>query len=1129
MHDPDIGQWLDKLGMGSYRPLFAQQAIDFDVLPQLTEADLARLELPLGHRKRLLTAISLLDPVVAMPPTTEPVRRPDAERRQLTVLQCDMVGSTRLAAGLDPEDLRRVMGVYFDTCADIVNGFGGFIARYMGDGLMAYFGYPAALEDAAERAVRAGLKLAQDVPMLSPLPGVTLRVRIGIATGLVVVGDLLGEGTAREEAVVGETPARAARLEALAPPDGVAIGSTTRHLVRGMFDLEHLGLHEFAGFPGLTPAWRVVGEAVVESRFAAIHHSDVPDTVGRDDEVALLLSRWAMARDGEGQFVLLSGEPGIGKSRLCMTLAERIEATPHFLIRLQCSPFHGDSALYPFIANIERASLIAAGQMDINRMDVNQNAGDKLDGLARLLSDTSPGDPNTSTPPNLALFASLLSIPTDGRLPPLDLSAEELKRRILAALLDRVFSLSRQKPVLLLLEDAHWIDPTSEELMVEFRKQIAGFAVMAMVTFRPDYRPPWDRFGNMTVLNLNRLSRRQSGELARRIGGTVLPEALLDQIVAKTDGVPLFIEELTKAILESGMLEEHAEQFVATGTLPGLAIPATLQDILLARLDRLAPSKAVAQIGAAIGREFSYDLLAAIAPYDRDELDTALHQLTAAELVSVHGTGASRIYVFKHALVQDAAYGTLLHSRRQILHTRIAALLQERFPHIAQAQPELLAHHFTEAGMTRPAIEWWRTAAVRAAGRSANAEAINQFNRALMLVAGQPDGQARDAQELELRHGLIEPLYAKGGYAAPEVEANYVRLLALGDRAGETTRMLRVMWGRAGATLVRCDFPRTREHVASFIGLAVRAGDATAEAAGIRILAFVAMATGGFHDARERFELVLESFERQGTAMVLGDYLTIPRPTTCSQLSLVVQLLGYPDQARALCRQAQVDVHVTGHHLTACYALFHCALRAMIERDAETCEGITRELMAVVERHHVHYWHCYTGSLLGWALASRGEIEAGLAALGEGTTLRARTQTNIWDPLFKAAEAELLMALGRASEAAGLLDDAEATMRATGQFFGEAELYRLRGLLASVEDGRSAQAEAHFARALATARRQDARLWELRAATSQARMWHGAARHEEARALLQPVHRRFTEGHYTADLREAETLLRELG
>ena len=1123
MHEPDIGQWLDALGLGRYRDMFAEQAIDFDILPQLDERDLSRLDLPLGHRKRLLSAIAALDPYpprVETPPAGDSARerRPDAERRQLTVLQCDMVGSTRLASELDPEDLRRVMGVYFDTCVDIVNGFGGFIARYMGDGLMAYFGYPAALEDAAERAVRAGLKLAQAVPMLSPLPGVTLHVRIGIATGLVVVGDLLGEGTAREEAVVGETPARAARLEALAPTDGVAIASTTRHLVRGMFDLEHLGLHEFAGFPGLTPAWRVAGEAMVESRFAAIHHTDVPDSVGRDDEVALLLSRWEMARESESQFVLLSGEPGIGKSRICMTLAERLAGVPHSIVRVQCSPFHGDSALYPFINNIERGAGIVAGQ----------SAEEKLDRLARLLAGTPSTAPSVEKAPDLALFASLLSIPTAGRLTPLDLPAEELKQRIHTALLDRLFNLSRQAPVLVVLEDAHWIDPTSEELMVQYAKRVAGWAVMTIVTFRPEYRPPWSSFGTMTVLNLNRLSPRQSAELARRIAGTDLPEALLEQIVAKTDGVPLFIEELTKAILESGLLEEHADQFAATGRLPNLAIPATLQDILLARLDRLAPSKAVAQIGAAIGREFSYELLAALTPFERPELDAALHQLTAAELISAHGAGTNRLYIFKHALVQDAAYGTLLHSRRQVLHTRIAGLLQERFPHLAKAQPELLAHHFTEAGMVSPAIEWWRIAAVRAAGRSANAEAINQFNRALGLLAGQPDDPARDAEELELRQGLIEPLYAKGGYAAPEVEANYVRLLALGERLGETTRMLRVMWGRAGATLVRCDFPRTHDHVASFIDLAVRAGDVTGEAAGIRILAFIAMATGEFHVARRQFEGVLATFERQGSAMVLGDYLTIPRPTTCGQMSLVIQQLGFPDQARALCARAHADLAVAGHHLTACYALFHCALRAMIERDAEVCEALTRELMAVVERHHVHYWQCYADGLLGWALASRGETETGLAGLRESTVLRARTQTNIWDPLFRAIEAELLIGLGRSAEAAGLLDDAEAAMQATGQFFGEAELYRLRGMLVLATGGPSAQAEAHFARAAATARRQGAKLWELRAATSQARMWRDGGRIQEARALLQPVRQWFTEGHATADLREAETLLRSL-
>ncbi|WP_284276404.1 adenylate/guanylate cyclase domain-containing protein, partial [Bradyrhizobium iriomotense] len=617
MQSLDLGEWLEGLGLGQYRALFSDQAIERDVLPDLTDDDLARLGVPLGHRKRLLKAI---DDLLGREATNQHAlvklvrTRVDAERRQLTVLICDMVESTALASKLDPEELRKVMGIYLDACVTVVTSLGGFIARYTGDGIVAYFGYPAALEDAAERAVRAGLELGRTVPNAVSLPGITLHVRSGIATGLVVVGDLLGEGAAREESVVGETPALAARLQALAPPDGVAIAGSTRRLVEGMFELEFLGMRDLKGLPSLRPVWRVLRETAAESRFDATHHADLTEIVGREDELSLLLGRWQAAREGARQMVLLTGEAGIGKSRLCMALASRISKEDRFIIRLQCSPFHTESALHPFITYFERM----AG------LTLDMESEEKLNQLIAEIQKAVNVAPET-----IALFASLLSIPVGDRLPRHEVPPEQIKSLTLDALDDWLLNLSRLKPVLWILEDAHWIDPTTSEAISRSLDRGDRARILAVITYRPEFRPPWTGRDSVVSLSLNRLSRQQSYELVRRVAQKNLPDTLVEQIVAKADGMPLFIEELTKVIIESGPIEASANSNDDTRVSRERIIPVTLQDSLLARLDRLTESKVVAQIGAVIGREFSFELLAAVVPSKPKELAAALALLVA--------------------------------------------------------------------------------------------------------------------------------------------------------------------------------------------------------------------------------------------------------------------------------------------------------------------------------------------------------------------------------------------------------------------------------------------------------------------------------------------------------------------
>jgi class 3 adenylate cyclase/predicted ATPase len=1105
--------WLEGVGLGQYRALFSEQAIDRDVLPDLTDDDLVRLGVPLGHRKKLLKAIDALvgRDITKQHAPEKPARaRSDAERRQLTVFNCDMIGSTALASQLDPEELRKVMGVYIDACANVVTSLGGFIARYTGDGIIAYFGYPAALEDAAERAVRAGLQLSQLVPSLVTLPNVTLRVRIGIATGLVVVGDLLGEGAAREESVVGETPALAARLQALAPPDGVVVASTTRRLIGGMFELEYLGMCDLKGLPGPRPIWRVQRETAAESRFEAKHHADLTETVGRESELSLLLERWQSACEGERQIVLLTGEAGIGKSRMCAALASRIAREGHFIIPLQCSPFHTASALHPFIANFERT----AG------LTLNMEPDKKLDHLVAAMQKFGIVAPET-----IALFATLLSIPFGDRLPRHEAVPEQMKSLTLEALDDWLVNLSKRKPVLWILEDAHWIDPTTVEAITRGLGRHHNARILGVITCRPEYRPPWTGRDQVASLSLNRLSREQSNELVRRVARKDLPETIVEQVVAKTDGMPLFIEELTKVIIESSPYETNAHFYHDKWETSELTVPVTLQDSLLARLDRLTESKVVAQIGAAIGREFSFELLAAVVPSKPKELEAALALLEAADLISAGGNPPHVTYTFKHALVQEAAYSTLLISRRQKLHQRIAEALQSEFSQTADAQPELLAHHFSEAGLITEAIDWWEQAALRSARRSNNVEAVSQFDRALKLLAQLPDDASTRRREFEMRIAVIEPLYATHGYSGTEVEQNYARLLELGQDLGETGQLLRILWGRAGGALVRCDFPRTYEYVGGFLELASQAGDATSAAQGVRIKAMIAMASGELVIARERFLEVIDQFERAGTATTLGNYLTIPRPTTLGQYSIAAQQLGRLDEAEELCARSLREARERGHHLTSCYAIHHCAMRAMVAQDSATVFSLAEELVEIMKRHHVFYWEGFTEGLLGWASARTGALDTGLARMQRARDILGRMQTRIWKPFFLISEAEILMQNHRKEQAIVLLDQAATEAEATGQHYSDAEGFRVRACTRLAQRAPLAEVEALFQQGLATARRQSARLFELRTATSLARVWRDVGRSDDARALLAPVYRGFTSGHNSVDLSQAREVL----
>jgi class 3 adenylate cyclase len=758
----DVAAWLHGLGLEQYAQLFRDNDIDGGILCGMTAEDLKELGIrSFGHRRRLLNAITALagelptrdvaqsaTSATSAPTSPRPI---DAERRHLTVMFCDLVGSTELSARLDPEDLREVIAAYHRAVADGVAGFDGFVAKYMGDGVLVYFGYPRAHEDDTERAVRAGLGVIEAVGRLD-VKSVKLQARVGIATGLVVVGDLIGKGSAQEQSVVGETPNLAARLQALAGPNAVVIAASTRRLVGNLFEYRDLGTFEVKGITGAVPAWQVLRSSALESRFEALRGSALTQLVGRDEELNLLLRRWERAKAGDGQVVLVSGEAGIGKSRLTAELAERLHAEPHIRLRYFCSPYYQDSALYPFTDQLGRAAGFA-------RDDAPEG---KLKKLGLLLARAEPPDED------LALLADLLSLPAPEPHALPNLSSQQKKERTLETLVRQLDGLARKQPVVMVFEDAHWIDPTSRELLDLTVDRVRSLSVLLVVTFRPDFQPPWTGQPQVTMLALNRLDRRGRVALVEQIaGGKVLPEEVVGQIADRADGVPLFVEELTKSVLESGV--------------PLVGIPTTLQDSLMARLDRLESVRRVAQIGAAIGREFSYQLLDAVSRLTKDELQAALTRLVAAELIFQRGTPPDAVYAFKHALVQDAAHASLLRSSRQQLHAQIAQALETDSPELMDNQPELFAQHYAEAGLVEKSASYWGKAGHRSAARSATAEAAAQFQKALDQLALLPTNRERQRQALEFCSALGAVLLVVKGYGASEMGDAYARAESCGS------------------------------------------------------------------------------------------------------------------------------------------------------------------------------------------------------------------------------------------------------------------------------------------------------------------------------------------------------------
>ena len=778
-----VGDWLRSLGLSQYEMAFRESEIEPDLLPELTDQHLKDLGVSLGHRIRMLKAIRELGATAqaAERPAArpEPETRDTAERRQLTVMFCDIVGSTAMSARFDPEDMRGIVAAYHKCCATLIAGNGGFVAKYMGDGVLAYFGYPQAHEHDAERAVRAGLAIVEAAPKLETAANAPLHVRVGIATGIVVVGDLLGSGEAQERGVVGDTPNLAARLQGIAEPDSVVIAEGTRKLLGDLFEIVDLGPQDLKGVTGSTRAYVALRESSQESRFEALHAGGLTALVGRDEESELLLRRWAKAKAGEGQIVLLSGEAGIGKSRLTAAFLERLSSEPHVRMRYFCSPQHADSALLPIIAHMARAAGLAREDDAITRLD-------KLDALL-VKTSTSPED--------AALLAEMLSLSNDGRHPDLDLAPEQRRQKTLEALIAQIEMISRQAPVLMIFEDAQWTDPSSLEVFGRLVDKIDALRVLLFVTFRPEFAAPWVGRPHVTALTINRLAPRDAMALIDRVAGDKpLAANIRRDIVERADGIPLFAEEITKAVLEAEG-EGAAARTIAAVPSPALAVPASLHASLMARLDRLGPAKAIAQIGAAIGREFSHALLAFVAHLPEPELNTALDRLVQSGLLSRQGAPPNATYLFKHALVLDAAYGTLLRDPRRALHGRVAEVLESQFPDVVETQPELLARHLSAAGVIGRAVEFWFRAGERATKRSANREAIAHLRAALQLLEHMSDSTERAVWELRILIALGPPLVITTRSAAPEIASVYLRARELAQQTGRSVELFQALWG----------------------------------------------------------------------------------------------------------------------------------------------------------------------------------------------------------------------------------------------------------------------------------------------------------------------------------------------
>lgn len=1028
-----------------------------------------------------------------------------SERRQLTVLSCELVGSMAPTIDADPEDVAGVVHRFQEACAGAITNMGGSVAGFTGQEVLALFGYPKAYEDDAERAVHAGLDLAAMMEELVWPSGRPLQVRIGIATGLVVVTD---------QAVVGEPSTVAPRLRSIAPADSILVAATTRKLLGRAFICDDPSSYELAGISEKVTACLVAGRRSIENRFSSTRGPRLTQFVGRQHELQQLLTLWDRAKANQGQVALLCGEAGIGKSRVCEVFLERISAKPHVTIRYQCAPHHANSPFYPIIEQIQHAA-------DIKRGDAPEA---KLEKLRVALAES-----DASTPADMRSLAALLSIPTD-ELPAQDLTPQRRKDLTIAALIRHILSLARDQPLVVELADAHWADSSTLELFSRIIASIKAEQVFVLISFRPEFFPQWLNEPHVTMLRLDRLGREQIEAMIFDVAGQrTLPSEMYTQIVSKTDGVPLFVEELTKSVLESGLLEGAGDQLASAGPLPPLAIPTTLLGSLTARLDRLGPVKEIAQVGAAIGREFSYRLLAAVAPLSGPQLQAALAQLAAPELIFVRGEPPDSTYVFKHALVQDAAYSTLVRSKRQLLHRRIADALEQGFPETVETQPELLAHHLLQAGLTERAIDYLRKAGQRTIERSANAEAIRHLTQALELLQSRPEGPARRRAALGLEVMLSQAMIAVHGYAARKTADVLLRAKDLIDDLTEPAQKLIILYGIWAGHYVGGEVAKQTDAAGEFLKEAERNNDTAARSVAHRIMGTTYATKGEFAAALPHLEQARALYAPQHGAPLQYQYGQDIGAAALCYLSWALWHLGSVDQASRVAADAVKRAEELSHPHTQAFTICHA--RGMIDifrRSSEGMRSYAGSVVSLCREHGLSHWMACGRILEGWATANEGEIDRGLQLLRAGVAAWREAGARLWLPLFLVLEAQACNKAGRNEAALGAIEQAIAFSEETGEHWCLAEILRIKAGLLSATERASDQVEILLARSLAIARSQQARCWELRAACDLALLWQSKGRAIEALHLLQPIHAQFTEGFDSADLRRGKEILDRL-
>ncbi len=1055
----------------------------------------------------------------------------DAERRPLTVMFCDLADSTELSTKLDPEDLQDVIRAYQNICTQLIQEYEGFVAKYMGDGILVYFGYPKSLERNAERAIRSGLAIIDAIIALNETLGreknIEMAVRIGVASGTVMVGEVVGEGMAQERTVIGEAPNMAARLQGVAGRNGLVIGGLTKQMTGDAFVYRNLGSHDLKGIAGQVEAWDVVGlaEELVEDfdDNETDGAAEVPELVGRDEETGLLRRAWASTKqEGRGQVVTISGEAGIGKSVLIDGLKAEVREEGLQRITFRCSPYHASSALYPLIGQLRHLS----------KWRPEDNNPTKLTKL-----ETALGHYNLPLEETMPLAASLLSLqlPTD-RYPPSQMTPQQQKQQTQDMLIAILLEAAENQPLLTLWEDLHWADPSTLELLGLLIEQAPTASLLIIATARPEFVPPWPARSHITPITLNRLERPHAEALVTRIAGAKsLPAEVVDHIVTKTDGVPLYVEELTKTILVSDILSDAGDHFELTGPLSSLSIPDTLQESLMARLDRLPQVRELAQLGSVLGREFAYEMISGLSSINDATLQEGLGQLVEAEMLYQRGRPPRARYVFKHALVKDAAYGSLLRRPRQQYHGQVAELMEAKFPEIVEAHPELLAHHFSEAGIVDRAVDYWQLAGQRALERSANAEAIAHLSFGVSMINAAPASDNLAHRELKLQTMLAGPLIATKGYSAPETAAVFERAHALSNQVDDPTLMFPVLYQQWVFTIVNHTGARVTEtlKIASrFLEMADAQQDSLPKVLGQRITATSQVCLGEFAHARTGFETAISLYDEEQHSDSTYKFGQNPRSASVAFLGSTLQLLGYSDQAKTAIKAALDHAEEVNHAYTTGYVRYFGDVSvAYFSRDIDAVGSSNTALLKLATEQNLVLFKLYGEVQAAWVMSMQGRHDEAIVAARTGLENLQNAGVLLYQPIVMAQLAEVLAAGGQPDKALDVLDTAlEIADHAEERLF-EAELYRLKGeqLILARGSGAVVKAEKLFLQSLEIARKQNARSWELRTATTLARLWLQQDRADEARNLLQPVYDWFTEGFDTVDLIEAKALLTSLG